>query len=225
MSMLTARDGYRLWAASYAVETAITYLEDRLVAAVTPPLTGLRLLDAGCGTGRRLRGIEAASVVGIDLCAEMLEAGEREAPFESHIRTMVGDVQALPFPDRAFDMVWCRLVIGHLPECQRAYAELARVADAGACVIVSDFHPRAHAAGHRRTFRANGVVHEVEHYRHEVSEHLTAAAAAGLETVAIRKAEIGPDVRSFYEKAGREALYADHFGLPVVLALTFRRRG
>ncbi len=221
MTALGARDGYRLWAPTYADETAISYLEDRLVAAMTPPLVGLRLLDAGCGTGRRLRAASAASAVGVDLSPEMLAAGGLPPP---GMRTVVGDVRALPLPDRAFDIVWCRLVIGHLPECASAYAELARVADHGAKVIVTDFHPAAWAAGHRRTFRdGTGAVREVEHHVHRLDVQLAAARAAGLDSVGVREAAIGPDVRRFYEKAGRQALYEEHLGLSVVLALAFRR--
>jgi len=136
---------------------------------------------------------------------------------------MVGDVRDLPLPDRAFDVVWCRLVIGHLPDCAPVYAELARVADVGARVLVTDFHPTAHAAGHRRSFRTGEAVHEIEHYVHDIDRQLSAARAAGLELIEVREAEIGPEVRDFYRQAGRLSLYEEHVGLPVVLALAFRR--
>lgn len=222
MSVLSVREGYRLWAPTYANETAISHLEAQLAAALTPPLSGLRLLDAGCGTGRRLLGAGAVSAVGIDLSPEMLAAGIG-CRAGSDTRTMVGDVRDLPLPNRAFDVVWCRLVMGHIPDCAPAYAELARVADVGAHVLVTDFHPAAHAAGHRRTFRSGDTVHEVEHYVHDVARHVAAASSAGLELVEIQEAQIGPDVRPFYERAGRLSLYEEHLGLPVVLALAFRR--
>lgn len=224
MGVLNVRDGYRLWAPNYADENAITHLEDRLAGAMTPPLAGLRLLDAGCGTGRRLCGTDAASAVGVDISPEMLAAGIGEGVPEAGIRTIIGDVRRLPLPDRAFDMIWCRLVIGHLPECEGVYAELARVADQGALLVATDFHPAAYTAGHRRTFRDGvGTIHEVEHYVHTPAAHLAAARAAGLEGVAVREAKIGPEVRCYYESAGRDALYEAHIGLPVVLALAFRR--
>lgn len=223
MSVLSAREGYRLWAPTYASETAISHLEEQLVADMTPPLAGLRLLDAGCGTGRRLHGTGAASAVGVDLSAEMLEAGGDVCP--AGVQMMIGDIRELPLPDHAFDVIWCRLVIGHLPDCERTYAELARVGDAGAWVIVTDFHPLAYAAGHRRTFRYQGTVHEVEHHVHEISTHLTAARTAGLELIGNREAKIGPAVRCFYDNAARHALYEEHLGLPVVLALAFRCNG
>lgn len=223
MTALPARDAYRLWAPTYVAETAITALECGLVDALTPPLAGLRLLDAGCGTGRRLQGAGAATAVGVDLSPEMLAAGNPQD--DPSVMLLEGDVRALPLIDSAFDVTWCRLVIGHLPDSTPAYAELARVTATGGTLVVSDFHPRAHQAGHRRTFRSDGVLHEVEHYVHTLPDHRAAATAVGLRLTEIREAPIGPAVRDYYERAGRLALYDEHVGLPVVLALAFRREG
>lgn len=222
MTVLAARDAYRLWAPTYGAENAVSWLEDRLAREMTPPLGGLRLLDAGCGTGRRLCGTAASRVVGVDLSPEMLAAGESDI----EAQLLVADLRALPLADRTFDMLWCRLAIGHVADCRQVYAELGRVADIGARVIVTDFHPEAHAAGHRRSFRGvDGLVREAEHHLHRHSHHLAAAAAAGLDLAEMSEAAIGPEVRPFYEAAGRETLYDQHLGLPVVLALAFRRPG
>ena len=220
MAMLSAREAYRLWAPSYADETAISFLEAELAADLTPPLQGARLLDAGCGTGRRLQGTGASFAIGVDLCPEMIAAGAG-GDFE----TLVGDVRDLPLPSAAFDVLWCRLVIGHLPDPAPAYADLGRVADAGARLVVTDFHPAAHAAGHRRSFRHEGEVHEIEHHVHDLAAHLIAARAVGWRLTERRDAVIGPEVLPFYEKAGRAALHAEHLGLPVVLGLAFLKEG
>lgn len=218
MNALAARDAYRLWAPTYGEENAVSWLENRLVSEMAPPLMGLRLLDAGCGTGRRLRGTGAARAVGVDLSWEMLGASGGDGEL------LVGDLRALPLADRSFDLVWCRLAVGHLADCRPFYAELARVAAKGARLIVTDFHPQAHAAGHRRSFRdRDGVVREVEHHVHERADHLAAAGAVGWLPIETRAATIGPEVRRFYDEAGRGALYEQHVGLPVVLALAFRR--
>ena len=222
MTVLSAKEAYRLWAASYADETAISFLETELAADLTPPLAGLRLLDAGCGTGRRLHGCGAASAVGVDISREMLAAGAGNDP---HARTMVADIRDLPLSDRAFDVIWCRLVIGHLADCAPAYGELARVAAPGARLVVTDFHPDAYAAGHRRTFRHGGEVFAVEHHVHDLVAHRATASAAGWRLIETRSAAIGPAARPFYEQAGRSALYVEHEGLPVVLGLAFEREG
>ena len=83
MTALAAAEAYRLWAPSYSEETAISFLEDKLVTAMTPPLRGLSLLDAGCGTGRRLRQSDAARAIGLEPNAAMRDAslvGEAARP-------------------------------------------------------------------------------------------------------------------------------------------------
>ena len=223
MRPLRATEGYRLWAPSYSDETAISYLENKLVNVMTPPLAGARLLDAGCGTGRRLRDAAAASAVGLEPSHEMVAAGLSNHGPISGAEIVSGDVADMPLEDRSFDVVWCRLVLGHLPRIDEAYAELARVADYGAAVIVSDFHPAAVDAGHRRSFRVGAQRFELEHHVHRPEEHMAAARAVGLGLREVRDATIGSDVRSFYERAGRLDAFPDHFGLPVVLALAFRK--
>lgn len=216
---LPAVEGYRLWAPTYSDETAISLLENQLVQKMTPSLEGQRLLDAGCGMGRRLRDSGARRMTGLDQSFEMLSAcGDLPG-----VELIHGDVCDMPFGERSFDVIWCRLVIGHLPRIDRAYAEMARVADDGATVIVSDFHPAAVEAGHRRTFRNGGEVIELEHYVHRRADHMEAAQAAGLTFLDIREAKIGDEVRAFYRAAGRLSSFARDIGLPVVLAISFRK--
>lgn len=223
MRMLDVSEGYRIWAPTYSGETAISFLEDGLVRAMTPPLRGLRLLDAGCGTGRRLRGTRAASAVGLEPSREMIAAGIADHGYPEDFEIVSGDVRDMPFASRAFDVVWCRLVLGHLPTIDQAYRELARVAGRGARLIITDFHPAAVAAGHCRSFRVGGEIMELAHYVHAREDHIEAALEAGLEIAEIRDAAIGNDVRPFYQSAQKLEVYPDHLGLPVVLALSFRR--
>jgi len=222
MSVLVPREAYRLWAPAYEAENAVTFLESALVAELGPSPEGLRLLDAGCGTGRRLAHTGAARAIGIDLSPEMLAEGRRN-PALAGVELVEGDVRALPFADRSFDLVWCRLVIGHLALPDAAYAELARVAAPGATVVVTDFHAAAYAAGHRRTFRIGTQVHEAIHHARPAETLIRAAERAGLALRAQSEAAIGPEVRGCYEAAGRLALYDKHRGLPIVLALAFAR--
>src|SRR5690242_4359174 len=102
MNALDPRDAYRLWAPLYEAETAISALDEELASLLSPPADGLRLLDAGCGTGRRIEHCRAALAVGIDASPDMLA----ESDFA---RLAAADVRALPFADASFDLVWCRL--------------------------------------------------------------------------------------------------------------------
>jgi malonyl-CoA O-methyltransferase len=162
----------------------------------------------------------AALAVGVDLTPGML------AQSKGGRLLAAADVRTLPVADAAFDVVWCRLVLGHLPELHDAYAELARVCAAGGTVVVSDFHPDAVAAGHRRTFRDDtGVVREVEHHVHSPESHVAAASRAGLSLAARRDGVVGEEVRALYARAGRLEAYDSQLGLPIVLVLAFARAG
>lgn len=223
MRTLDVSEGYAIWAPTYSEETAISFLEDKLVRKMTPPLGGLHLLDAGCGTGRRLRRTRAAFAVGLEPSAEMIAAGRAKDRENEHFEIVTGDVRNMPFAARAFDVVWCRLVLGHLAAIDQAYRELARVAQHGAKLIVTDFHPAAVAAGHCRSFRVGGEIIELKHHVHSSDDHIEAARGAGFRIEEIRDAAIGNDVRPFYQNAQKLDVYPDHLGLPVVLALSFRR--
>ncbi|AHG88381.1 Methyltransferase type 11 [Gemmatirosa kalamazoonensis] len=218
MSTLPAREGYRLWAPSYEAETVVSFLERRAVEALGVPTARRRLLDVGCGTGRRLHDADAATVVGVDVTPEMLAI----AP--AQLALAAGDVRALPLADASFDVVWCRLVVGHLRELDAAYAELARVCVPGGTVVVTDLAAEAAAAGHRRTFRdASGTVQELEHHVHAAHAHVEAASHAGLALAAHRRAVVDASVEPLYAAAGRLDRFAEQRGLPLVLALAFRR--
>lgn len=220
---LPARDAYRLWAPRYEAENAVTLLEDRTVAELTPPADGRALLDAGCGTARRLQPRAGAGLaLGVDLVPEMLAAGRALRPAGPPL--VAADVTALPVRDGVFDLVWCRLVAGHVPALGALYRELARVSRPGAAVVVTDFHPAAARAGHERTFRdGSGRVWAIEHHVHEPEDHERAAGAAGLALDRRVDAAVGPEVREFYERAGALDRYEAQRGLPLVLALRFTR--
>src|SRR6185369_6258421 len=95
--MIGARDAYRLWAPTYTEETAVSLLDCEIAASLSPETQGRRLLDAGCGTGRRLPS-DAMLAVGVDLSPEMLAAGGRRD-------VAAADLCALPFADGASGLV------------------------------------------------------------------------------------------------------------------------
>lgn len=210
---MSVREANRLWASTYASETVACSLDEELTHLLLSDLPRSRLLDAGCGAGHRIRDIPAA--VGIDLSPEMLAAGGVQ-------NVVSGDIRAMPFAASEFDMVWCRLVLGYLQDPLPAYQEFCRVCMPGGYVFVTDFHPDAVLAEHRRTFNDEaGVVHEIENYVH--TNHVELGSRAGLSLVMSRDGTVGPSVRNFYfQGLGRKAYIRD-FGLKLVRAYLFRR--
>jgi malonyl-CoA O-methyltransferase len=225
MSALPAAEAYRRWAPTYEAENGLTTIECELVEQLSPSPRGLRLLDVGCGTGRRLVNTGAVCAVGVEPCTEMIAAGRRAWRFGPEVRFIEADAGALPLPDASFDLAWCRLMIGHVRDFRQVYSELGRVVARGGHAVVTDFHAAACAAGMRRTFRDGDDVLEVEHHVHTFADQVAAGASAGLRLLASLDGRIGPSVRRYYDSAGKAALYGEHVGTPVVLGLSFVRDG
>jgi SAM-dependent methyltransferase len=116
------------------------------VAAVAP--AGARVLEVGCGPGHlsiRLarHGLE---VTGLDLDPAMIararantdRAGNRGGRRPSFL---VGDVAALAFPDRSFDLVVSTLSMHHWADPTAGLTEIGRVLRPGGRALVWDFRP------------------------------------------------------------------------------------
>ena len=112
--------------------------EIETVVKSLPELTGLRLLDVGCGVGRVTVPMaqRGALVTAFDNSAEMLatcRANARNAGVDAHVQFEKGSADALPFGDGTFDVVLCLGVLEHLPPMvrQKALQHLIRVVRPG----------------------------------------------------------------------------------------------
>jgi SAM-dependent methyltransferase len=89
---------------------------------------GMRVLDAGCGTGEALRWLCDAvaplgTVVGIDLAAAHVSAARAGA--SGQVLVLQADVRRPPLAPRSFDLVWSVNTINHLREPLAGVAVLA----------------------------------------------------------------------------------------------------
>ncbi len=110
---------------------------------------GLTILDSGCGEGRFCRLLlsrGAERVLGVDLCAPMIEAA-RELATGRDTYT-VADVQNLSFlEDHSFDLAVSYLNQCDLPDIQANNREILRVLRPGGRFVVCNLHPMRSAAG------------------------------------------------------------------------------
>ncbi len=101
-------------------------------------------LDAGCGTGvfllplaRRLVP-QGATVVGLDLAEGTLGQARARVRAEGlPVECVIGDVEALPFADGTFDLVLANYMLYHVPDLERAIAELRRVLRPGGTLLAA----------------------------------------------------------------------------------------
>jgi SAM-dependent methyltransferase len=104
---------------------------------------GARVLEVGCGFGletlRLARMVAPGGLVaGCDLSSDFLaEARRRASAAALDILFEQARVEALPYPDQSFDIVWSERLLIYVPEVTRAVAEMRRVLHAGgrvACI-------------------------------------------------------------------------------------------
>lgn len=105
---------------------------------------GAKVLDVACGTGVvALTAARAGAIVnGIDLTPELVQrAKENSALMRIEASFQEGDVEALPFPDAAFDIVVSQF--GHMfaPRPAVALGEMLRVLEPGGTIAFATWPP------------------------------------------------------------------------------------
>lgn len=122
------------------------------VVALAQPRPADRVLDVATGTGNTAFALapHVARVSGLDLTPEML-AEARLAAAEmpvANVDWVIGDAQALPFSDAAFDVYTVRAAPHHFPDLDRSLREAARVLKPGGRACFIDCSPPAAARDH-----------------------------------------------------------------------------
>ena len=188
--MIGTIEAYRRWAASYppVAHNPLMRAEERLMREHWPPVTGKRVLDLACGSGRYARLLaeaQPAELVATDFCEPMLaQVGQGHR--------VCASMTQLPFVNACFDVVICGLAIGHTVDLALWMTEVARVLAPRGTLLYSDFHPAAARAGLPRSFKdQDHVTTLVPHCVHELSSQSEAAAAAGLIIETMRDVRVG----------------------------------
>ena len=188
-----------------------------------PLRQGDRVLDLACGDGVYSRWLaeqigESGNVLAVDLSPAFLELAKRGMDGDSladRIEFAQGDLQHLPIPDAAFDLVWCAQSLYSLPDPVEALRRMERAARPGGIVAVlenDEFHhvllpwPVEVELALRRAELAALTERLDKPEKFYVGRHLRRVfRAAGLadcqhRTWTIdRQAPLGPDDRAFFE--------------------------
>ncbi len=117
------------------------------------------IVDVGCSTGHLLSDLSAcmpdATLIGVDLVAGGLRNAHRQVP---DALLLQADVCALPLEDACVDYALSANLLEHVPDDQRALAELARILrPGGRAVIVVPVNPGSYDCydrllGHERRY-------------------------------------------------------------------------
>ena len=144
--------------------------------------------DLGCGTGQGSAALApfVARVIAVDGSAAMLQAARKRLQRFDNVDLRRGELEALPIDNSRLDAATLMLVLHHVPEPERALAEVARVLKPKGRAVVVDMLP-----------------HERESYRQQMGhvwlgfseEHVRRVfEGAGFEDVRI--VSLPPDARA-----------------------------
>ncbi len=161
------------------------------------------VLDLATGTGHTALAFApyVGRVMASDLTREMLVEAQQLALARrvDNLLFSVADVDDLPFPSAAFDLVTCRIAPHHFPDIGRFLAEARRVTRPGGLVAVDDnVVPGSRLRGKKARLaqEAGDYVNGFEAYRDpsharclSYDEWLAAFEAAGLAVVAQEQIE------------------------------------
>ena len=99
--------------------------------------------DLGCGTGQLTASLApfVSRVIAIDASAAMLQAARKRLHGFDNVELRRGELESLPIDDARLDAATLALVLHHLPEPDRALAEVARVLKPRGRLLMVDMLP------------------------------------------------------------------------------------
>ena len=107
------------------------------------PQKGARVLDVCCGTGSQLALYQRyqCRLSGLDASPAMLGVARRRLGAAAQLN--LGDATRMPYADRRFDLVSCKLALHEMPPGMRAavLGETKRVLKSDGRILLIDFRP------------------------------------------------------------------------------------
>jgi len=151
-----------------------------------------QVLEIAIGTGRNLPFYPAdVEITGIEISPAMLEiARQRAQGLGRQVKLIIGDAQALPFPDQRFDTVVCTIALCSIPDERKAVAEVWRVLRPGGRFVALEHvrSPNIVIRGLERLLEAYTVRTQADHL---LREPLETAQAAGFSIEYLKRQKLG----------------------------------
>lgn len=178
-------EAYDRWSRRYDDDhNATRDLDARVVRQSPLHLSGARVLELGCGTGKNSAWLatHARELVALDFSPGMLDVAQRRVR-AAHVRFVEHDItRPWPVDSGSWDVVVGNLVLEHVRDLAPIYAEAARVLRPGGQLFLCELHPYRQLRGGQAHFEdaETKQIVPVTAFEHSVSEFVNGGLAAGL---------------------------------------------
>lgn len=211
--LLDTRDGYNAWSEIYDIENnvLINLEEDHLLPKIKE-VSFKKALDCGCGTGRLsfwLKGInESASVTAMDFSEGMLEKAKLKPKADSIQWIQTDLLEPFPVENCSFDLVVSALVIEHINDFNKFFANIRAAATPGAEIFITGLHPSISLLGISARFTDKASSRHIlpRSYDHSISEIFNCATSNGLKTIEMNEYKV---TEAFVERNEKARRYID----------------
>ncbi len=125
------------------------FLLDQPTLTACGEVSGLAILDVGCGEGRFCRKLSelGARTTGLDVTPEFIAEARRLHPGGSYVEA---SAESMPFESGSFDLAVSYLTLIDIPDYRSAIAEVARVLRPSGRFVVANIH--SFASTHERAW-------------------------------------------------------------------------
>jgi ubiquinone/menaquinone biosynthesis C-methylase UbiE len=154
-------DSAAAWSAgNYArIGSALLYISEVLLETMDVR-AGQSALDVACGHGNAVLAAARRScrATGVDCVPELLEVGRQRAAADGlRAEFVLGDAEAIPFPDSSFDIVTSVLGSMFATNQEQAASELLRVCKPGGKIGLASWSPTGYALEFNRLAHGGDV--------------------------------------------------------------------
>jgi cytosine/adenosine deaminase-related metal-dependent hydrolase/ubiquinone/menaquinone biosynthesis C-methylase UbiE len=224
---VSSSDVFDIWAQVYDEQpNPLLALEQRFLSQMLPDVSGLDVLDAGCGTGRWLQVLAShhpASLLGVDASPEMLQRASAKLGTKSTLR--LGSCTALPIQSATADLILASFVLSYLESVDTFACELHRVARSGANIFITDMHPdTATSCNWKRSFKANDMEENIQARTHSLKQITEVFQACGFELLTLIEPGFDSHEKTTFEENGKLESYDSSANLPAIYILQLRKQ-
>jgi ubiquinone/menaquinone biosynthesis C-methylase UbiE len=223
-----AKEGYRIWANSYDDEKdnlMLIYDEVILKQLLSNiDLSGKIILDYGCGTGRNwpeLQKYYPAKIIGCDISPEMIYKLKNK--FNDAETYLITDEKLDFLNDNSCDLIISTLVISHIQNIEKLFAEWSRLLKESGDLIITDFHPDLFGKGGARTFKQEGKSYKIEHHIHEINKIEKLLLSLGFNKINFIEKLIDENVKSYYIRKNAVHIFERFKGTPFIYGLHLKK--